>query len=227
MIYSGHQISFIPWIGYWKKINDSDFFDLSIYEQFTKSTWIHYTQIGNNDNLVKWKLPVEREFIDHSYKYKITDIKVLPGFADSMLKQFYDVHHNDKYFEFIYPLLEKWLKEVQYVDKLWLINLILTEKIYNLLQLNTKMAILPNFDDKDDATTKIVKQTESIKCDKYLSGPHGINYLDLNKFKEKNIQVEFQDTTYFYENYRQSIVSLISIYGLDYVLNLLKNSIKY
>ena len=165
MIYAGHQISFIPWIGYWKKISDSDFFDLSIYEQFTKSTWIHYTYIGNNGKLVKWKLPVE---------------------------------------------------------KLWLINLILTEKIYNLIQLNTKLAILPNFDDKDDATTKIIKQAHALKCDQYLSGPHGINYLNLDKFKETNIEVKFQDTTYLYENYRQSIVSLISIYGLDYVLRLLK-----
>lgn len=222
MIYAGHQISFIPWIGYWKKISDSDFFDLSIYEQFTKSTWIHYTYIGNNGKLVKWKLPVEREFIDHAFRYKITDIKVLPGFADAMLKQFYDVHHNDKYFEFIYPLLEKWLKEVEYIDKLWLINLILTEKIYNLIQLNTKLTILPNFDDKDDATTKIIKQAHALMCDQYLSGPHGINYLNLDKFKVTNIEVKFQDTTYLYENYRQSIVSLISIYGLDYVLRLLK-----
>ena len=59
MIYSGHQLSFFPWMGYWKKIYNSDFFDVNIYDQFTKRTWIHYTFIGNKEKLVKWKLPVE------------------------------------------------------------------------------------------------------------------------------------------------------------------------
>lgn len=224
MIYSGHQISFLPWIGYWQKVKDSDYFDLSIYEQFTNSTWIHFTYIGYKNNLKKWKLPIEKEFIEHSYKYKITDVKVRPGFAQTMLKEFYDVHHNDKYFEFIYPLLENWLNSVNHLDKLWIINLILTEKIYNLIQLKTKIAILPNFNEGDDATVKIVKQAEALNCDKYLSGPHGIQYLDLDKFKEKSIKVDFQDTTFLYENYRQSIVSIISIYGLDYVLNLVNKT---
>ena len=66
MTYSAHQISFLPWIGFWKKIYDSDYFDLSIYDQFTESTWIHFTYIGNKEKRYKWKLPVEKEFLNNT-----------------------------------------------------------------------------------------------------------------------------------------------------------------
>lgn len=221
--FSAHQISFCPWIGFWKKIYDSDYFDLSIYDQFTDHTWIHYTYIGNSSKKIKWKLPVEEEYIKHHTKYSIKDVKVKDGFSDLMLKQFYDVHHNDKYFEYIYPLLIDWLKSVENLKSLWLINFVLIDKIYNYLQLNTKLAILPYTDDTETITSKIIEQTLSLKCNCYLSGPHGINYLDESMFNSSNIKLIYQDTGFLYENYPQSIVSLISMYGINFVIELLKN----
>lgn len=223
MIYSGHQLSFFPWMGYWKKIYNSDFFDVNIYDQFTKRTWIHYTFIGNKEKLVKWKLPVEKYYIEHSTLYSIKEIKVKKGFADIMLKQFYDIHHRDKYFEYIYPLLTDSLKSVENLEDLWLINLILMEKIYNLLQINTQLVILPNFNEKDNASEKIVKQVESMRCDTYLSGPHGRGYLDIDLFERKGIQVQFQDTEQLYNLYPQSILSLISELGIVKVLEILQS----
>lgn len=223
MIYSGHQLSFFPWMGYWKKIYNSDFFDVNIYDQFTQRTWIHYTYIGNKEKLVKWKLPVEKYYIEHSKFFSIKEVRVKKGFAKDMLSQFYDIHHRDKYFEYIFPLLEDWLYSVENLEKLWLINLILMEKIYNLLQISSKIIILPNFDSNDDATMKIVKQTLSMNCDVYLSGPHGRNYLNMDIFNEKGVQVLFQDTQKLYDLYPQSILSMISEFGIVKVLGILRN----
>ncbi len=220
--FSAHQLSFFPWIGFWKKIYDSDYFDLSIYDQFTEHTWIHYTFIGNHNKKIKWKLPVESEFIKHHTKYAIKDVKVKDGFANDLLNEFYAVHHNDKYFEYIYPLLQDWLKSVEHLKSLWLINFVLINKVYDYLQLNTKLSILPYTNDAADVTTKIIDQTDSLKCKKYLSGPHGMNYLDENKFNSSNIELHYQDTSYLYENYPQSIISLLSQYGINFVLDLLK-----
>lgn len=223
MIYSGHQLSFFPWMGYWKKIYDSDFFDVNIYDQFTQRTWIHYTYIGNKQKLVKWKLPVEKYYTEHSNFYSIKEVKVTKGFATTMLKQFYDVHHRDKYFDYIYPLLNDWLRSVENLESLWLINLILMEKIYNLLQIETKLVILPNFHEADNSSEKIVSQVESMKCETYLSGPHGREYLDISVFEKKGINVQFQDTKSLYDLYPQSILSLISEFGIVRVSGILRN----
>ena len=221
-IFSAHQISFLPWIGFWKKIYNSDYFDLSIYDQFTKNTWIHYTYIGTKDNKIKWKLPVENEFIIHSFNYSIKDVMVKNNFANDLLQQFYEVHHNDKYFEYIFPLLTEWLKCVENMRNLWIINFVLIQKIYNYLQFNTKLAILPYTNENADVSTKILKQTKMLGCRKYLSGPHGKNYLDTKIFNSNKVEVIFQDTFFLYENYPQSIVSLLSQYGVDFVIKLLK-----
>ena len=221
MVYSAHQISFLPWLGFWKKIYDSDYFDLSIYDQFTEKTWIHFTYIGNKDKKYKWKLPVEKEFLN-STKYSIKDIKVKKGFADNLLEQFYEVHHNDRYFQYIYPLLKEWLYEVQNMTELWLINFILIQKIYDYLHFNSKLTILPYLDDNDDVSTKIAKQTKMLECDTYLSGPHGIHYLDEGVFNEMDVKVVYQDTSVLYEQYPESIVSLLSQYGVGFVLKLLE-----
>lgn len=220
MIYSAHQISFLPWIGFWKKIYDSDYFDLSIYDQFTENTWIHFTYIGNNEKKYKWKLPVEKDFFK-SAKYCIKDIKVKKGFAESLLKQFYDIHHNDRYFDYIFPLLKEWLHEVENLKELWLINFVLIQRIYDYLHLNSKLTILPYINDNDDVSTKIAKQTKMLECDTYLSGPHGVNYLSENIFKDSELNVVYQDTSILYEKYPESIVSLLSQYGVRFVLELL------
>ena len=222
MVYSAHQISFLPWIGFWKKIYDSDYFDLSIYDQFTKNTWIHFTYIGNGSKKYKWKLPVENEFLN-STKYCVKDVKVKKGFADDLLKQFYDVHHNDKYFEYIFPLLKEWLYSVENITELWIINFILIQKIYDYLHISSKLAILPYTNDNDEVSSKISEQTKMLKCSTYLSGPHGKSYLDENIFKKDGINVVYQDTSILYEKYPQSIVSLLSQYGVSFVLELLKN----
>ena len=173
--------------------------------------------------MVKWKLPIEKEYIEHQIRYSVKDVKVKQNFAQDMLQKFYEVHHRDKYFEYIYPLLCEWMQSVEKLENLWLINFVLVEKVYNFLQLETKLAVLPNLDDNDDASTKIVKQAEMLKCDTYLSGPHGVNYLNMSAFDEKNIKVEFQDTKLLYEAYPQSIISLLSEYGIVKVLELLKS----
>lgn len=223
MIYSGHQLSFCPWLGYWKKVFASDYFDVNIYDQFTKRTWIHYTYIGNKDKLIKWKLPVEDEYIEHSTSYAIKDVKVKKNFAEDMLRQFYDVHYMDKYFEYMYPLLCEWLRSVEKLGNLWEINLILMEKIYNLLQMQTKLVCLPNFSETDDASLKIAKQAETMRCDTYLSGPHGATYLNMKPFEERNISVVFQSTSELYKLYPQSILSVLSQYGITVTLDILKN----
>jgi len=221
-IFSAHQLSFFPWIGFWRKIYQSDFFDLSIYDQFTKNTWIHFSYIGNNEKRIRWSLPIEKDFIIHSSKYCIKDVLVKEDFASKMLEQFYKVHHNDRYFEYAFPLLKEWLFSVEKLKKLWLINFVLINKVYEYLQLNTALAIMPYMNNNDSISGKIAAQTQALGCQMYLSGPHGVDYLDIAEFNKKGIKVVFQDTAELYKKYPESIISLLSEYGVNYVIELLK-----
>lgn len=220
--YSAHQISFIPWLGFWKKIYKSNFFDLSIYDQYTEKTWINYTYIGQKKH--KWGLKIDKNHYT-SLQTSIVDINVEPNFADDLLKDFYKYHCNDKYFYCIYPLLKEWLYQVNSMNKLWLINFTLINIIKEYLNIETKLVIMPKL--FNNPTQDIIKSVKSCNCNTYLSGPHGLNYLIEDSFKKNNISIEYQKTINLYNKYPQSIVSLLSQYGYNKVIELLKSEDKY
>lgn len=217
--YSAHQLSFFPWLGFWKKIYSSDYFELSIYDQFTEKTWINYSFIGTGQKKQKWGLKIDKEHYI-ALNSKIVDINVEPNFVDNLLKEFYKYHSKDKYFYYIYPLLKNWLAQVSEMNKLWLINFTLINLVKEYLNIDTPLVIMPKL--TNDSTLDIINCVKSCNCEKYLSGPHGKNYLNENLFLKNNIELEYQKTKNLYEKYPHSIISLLSQYGYNRVIELLK-----
>lgn len=222
MIYSAHQISFIPWVGFWQKIYKANFFDLSIYDQYTEKTWINYSYIGHGNKRIKWGLDIDKNSLINGINTKIKDINVKPGFEKKILNEFYNEHSGDKYFYYIYPLLESWLSQVSNMNKLWLINFTLIHLIAEYLNVESKLVIMPKL--ADNPTSDIINSIHSCQCAKYISGPHGIKYLDNDLFDQNKIELEFQKTTKMYQYYSQSIVSLLSQYGYNKVIEILKSN---
>ena len=72
----------------------------------------------------------------------------------------------------------------------------------------------------------ILKNVLSYGCSTYLSGPHWKNYLDEIMFEQNNVKILYLDTSEDFKKYPYSIVSLLSMYGVPFVLSLLKEKIK-
>lgn len=218
-IYSAHQSSFLPWIGYWEKVYTADFFDTSIYDQFTPSTWQNYSFINTAKKKKKWGLSL----LNYSWSDKpnIRDIKIVDGFGVRLAEEFKNCHSGDKYFETIFPLVSDWLMEVDKIRYLWEVNLVLFERIYKLLNLKTRVVYSPK-EVGFSASEDIIFCSNLYNCSIYFSGPHGKNYLDIEKFKREGVEVLFQDSADLYHNYPCSIVSTISEIGLQNVLKILE-----
>lgn len=137
MIYGGHQTSFIPWIGFWHKVAHVDYFDISIYDQFTKKTWQHFSFIASHNKKQKWGLELDKDFEHHSSNFKLNQVNVIPNFSSRLLSEFEEKHRNDKYFSCIFPNLIVWLEKVDRMNSLWLINFILLENIKTFLGIDT------------------------------------------------------------------------------------------
>lgn len=220
--YSAHQASFLPWIGFWKKLALADFFDIVITDQFAKATWQHYTYIGDTRDKIKWGLPIDKEFRERGHKYKIKDVTVHPGFASTLLERFSERHYREPHFTSIFPLLCQWLESVDKFHKLWLINYNLIILLHEYLGLKSRLVITPPVEG-DSISMEIIKNTRRYDCNEYLSGPHGKNYLDMELFKTHNTPITFINTDIYYENYRESIIVLIAKYGIRNVLDMLYN----
>lgn len=217
-VFSGHQSSFIPWLGYWDKVNRADVFDIAIYCQFTKKTWQHYTYIGTAECQKKWGLKLVQNY---PIKTPLIDVKVEPHFSNSLIEQFREVHKNDKYIESALPFVNDLLITVDRLTYLWEINFLLFRRIYDWLGLTSQVVVAPD-PKRDNATEDIIRLTEIYDCECYYSGPHGRDYLQIERFKEENLKLIFQNSSYIYQNHPTSIVSLLAIYGNKFVIDLLE-----
>ncbi len=221
-VYSGHQCSFLPWVGFWNKVYHADVFDVSIFNQFTSKTWQHYSFIANADKKAKWGLKIQKSFNHQSYNFSINQIKVEKNFSQRLLREFEQAHYADKHFNDVFPLLISWLESVEHLDSLWLINFVLLNLVKNFLCIETPFVIsAPNT--TDNATLNIIENVKRNGANHYLSGPHGTDYLDEALFKENNIDLTFQDSRYMYQKYPLSIPATISLFGIGRTLEIIKN----
>jgi hypothetical protein len=73
------------------------------------------------------------------------------------------------------------------------VNIKLIEFLMKSFEINTEIVYSSEFGFSSKSTERLVDLVSAIGGDVYLSGPMGKDYLDLRLFKEKNIQVSFQD----------------------------------
>lgn len=218
-VYSSHQLSFLPWVGFFHKMYHSDIFSYAVDCQFTSRTWIHNSFIGQSDKKIKWGLQLNENFKHHAHTFKIKDIKVKPLFAERLLKEFEAFHGGDRYFKDIFLVLTDWLSMVDKMDSLWLINFVLLQKMTAFLGLETE--IVPAFRSEVDATQDIICDVKKVGADTYLSGPHGKYYLNEALFQQEGIGVLYQKTDYLYQNYPLTLPATIAQIGMKKTIDLI------
>lgn len=221
MRYSAHQSSFLPWIWFWMKMNCSDVFDVSIYDQYTRWTRQNYTFLPSKDNgkKIKWWIFPSNKYL---LRTPLKEIKVEPWFACWLIEQFKNVHFQDKFFDCIFPQLNDWLFSVDKLKYLIEINQILINRVVELLDLHCLIINAPKIWNK--TSEEIINNVIRFWCSEYLSWPHWKNYLDEHLFLENNIKVLYQNTEEIYHIYNYSIVSMISMFGLPFVMRLLNEN---
>jgi hypothetical protein len=79
-------------------------------------------------------------------------------------------------------------------------NVGIIKKCCQLLNINTRIEV--DFSTSLKSTDRLVELCKTFKGTTYLSGPSGKNYLDLNKFTNKGIAVEF-----FHSNTKDHILN--------------------
>ena len=91
-------------------------------------------------------------------------------------------------------------------------------ELYKLLLVKTKIIKSSDINITGNKNLLIINICKSLGATKYISGPFGKNYLNLDDFKKFKIEVEFQN--FFHPKYSQiqkNFISNLSIF--DLILN--------
>ena len=225
MIISIHQPQYYPWIPYFLKILKSDLFIFLDNVQFQKNGIINRNELKNSKGKFWLTVPI----ISPS-KNNILDVKI-DNKSNWIKKHISSIKNNysrsDNYFFFEKYILPIYAKKYDNIAEL---NIeIIDVIIKKYFKSNVKILRQKDLFTQNHGSNLILEICKKNNATKYISGPGRKNYLDLIKFKENDIVVEFisNELPLEYKQQYNKIPYIGDISALDFVLNTKDDYKKY
>lgn len=199
MILSSHQPTFLPYLDFWRKLYNSDVFDLAQNDQLTVNNQLYNVRvrIGNANENTLIHLPYEKPEIKGDIMWFHTT-KLDMERKERYLRQF-RYFENKKKFPFAYELADLFGTidcEFKYGTTVAEYNTKLIQWLHEFLNIPTKLEVSNFIKQGDDASTRLLNQLKSYQTEPeviYLSGNGGRNYLNLEQWNNAGFEVKFLD----------------------------------
>jgi len=192
MIIAIHQPNYLPYLGFFDKMKQSDIFLIYDDAQFNKEDFQHRNRIRIYHGWKYLTVPVKKKRIPIR-KIRIRNELAVKGttWQESHLKEIEDNYNATSY----YALYEDRLEAIytDKYDKLIDLNMNLINFLKDAFDIKTKIILASELGFASRSTERLVDITDSLGGDVYLSGPAGHDYLDVSLFESRGINVEFQD----------------------------------
>ena len=192
MIIAIHQPNYLPYLGFFEKMKQSDIFVIYDDAQFNKEDFQHRNKIRIYHGWKYLTVPVEKK------RMPIVDIRIknellIKGISwqEAHLKEI-----RDNYIDTPYYASHEDNLEAVYTDKynrLIDLNMNLIRFFRAAFNIKTKIVFASELGFTSISTKRLVDITDALGGDVYLSGPAGRDYLDISLFESGDIDVKFQD----------------------------------
>lgn len=215
MIVAIHQPQYLPWLGYFDKIDKADIFVLLDDVQYKKNEWQNRNKIRTANGWQWITVPVRYRFgekinqikIDNSgdwreehHKSLVINYNKAPCFKD--YESFFKASFTNNW-EYL-------------VD----INIHFIKYLIKSIGITTKLISSSELVIEGQKTERLVEICKKLGADTYLSGEGAREYLELSQFEKEGINVKFQDFNHpiykqVYNNFEpfMSVVDLLFNYG--------------
>lgn len=198
MIVSINQPAYLPYMGYFNRIAKSDLHVVLDHVQFEKNSFTNRNKIKTRDGSLMLTIPIKTKGLFGNLAInsleiadEIWKIKHPKSLESAYTKAPYYKFYKELISEFYNNDIKLFLDIVNPIND-WILNHlnIKTPLIYSSgLNLSST---------KSDLILEICKETNASK---YLSGPFGRSYLEIEKFSDNGIDVIFDD--YIHPEYNQ------------------------
>lgn len=209
-IIAAHQPNFFPYLGFFDKLQKSDIFVIRDEVQFCKRDFHHRNKIriNGNDNennpQSDWiGVPViEKE--DYLANISIKDgMRGKRHWKKELQHSLRTSYQNTEFFDKYFPELSDLIENTPGSVPLVKFNMDVINYLNNAFGINKEMVMASSlglkpreFERTFTASLDLAQICEALGGDVYLSGDGGRNYLDLEPFQSRRIEVAFQDYTH-------------------------------
>lgn len=214
MILSGHQPNYLPWLGFFDKMQQSDIFIIADNFQFENQGFTNRNRI-KMVNVAKWlTVPIE-----HAREPQlINEVKIsckVDGWARkhwlSMKQHYSRAPYWEKYSAFFE---QTYLKDWSLLIDL---NIHLIRGIMGFLGITTPLILASSLKAEGKNSDLLLAYCKELGADTYLSGNGSKAYLDVNKFNQAGVKVVFQDFEYSVYQQRNGGEFVPNLSVIDYL----------
>lgn len=185
---AAHQPQYLPWLGYFDKLDRADVFVLLDDVQFKKNEWQNRNRIKTADGWQWLTVPVLHDFGQTIAEVEIHRQAPWARKHQAALRTNYAPAPG---FEAVMPGLSGILERPwEYLAPL---NVTLVRWIAAELGIDTTTMLGSELENRDDPTLRLVDLCDTAGCDTYLSGSGARDYLEIEPFQDAGIEVVFQE----------------------------------
>jgi len=205
-IMSAHQPDIFPYIGFFNKMNRSDFFDLAIYDEYSKGRYMDRVKMGALHQQVWVNVPIERKS-----RTMIKDILLKDSWKDLLRERIVRQYRGFEFFSRRFYLVERVLD-----NDFTRLSQVGEESILSISDFfGIDCEIMKLGDNLPKGTDGIIELTKRYKEKTkediiYLSGDGGKAYLDEKLIEENKVEIIYNE---FETKYKCS--SLTPIFELE------------
>jgi hypothetical protein len=191
MIAAIHQPQFIPWLGYFDKIDQSDVFIFLDNVQYKKNEYQNRNRIKTANGWQWLTVPVLYKF-----PQKINEVKINNkiDWRKKHLHALITNYSRAKYFEKYYRFFEGlYLKEWELLSD---ISIEVTIKLAEFLGIKKRFLVSSRLAPElsgEEPTERLTGLCKSTEADTYMAGKDGAKYMDVEKFTKSGVKLIFQD----------------------------------
>lgn len=191
-----HQPQYLPWLGYFDKMDRADVFVLLDDVQYKKNEWQNRNKIRNAESWQWLTVPVLYDFGQPLNEVKI-DNKT--DWRTKHLKSIELNYSRAPYFKDYFAFFEDIYRREW--DLLADVSAEIITRLKERLGIKARLVKSSELGIKSSATNRLVDICRKLDADVYLSGAGGSEYLDEALFAAAGIKLEYQ--TYKHPVYKQ------------------------
>jgi hypothetical protein len=213
------QPGYLPWLGFFDQLWQSDVFVLYDDVQFDKHGWRNRNRIGTPNGPIWLTVPIRTHGLGRPSNREV-EIDPTPKWAQKHLQALRTWYGRAPFFDTVFPVLSDVLAHpwTQLLD----LNQEAMRALMGLLGLTRQVVLASELGVGGAQTDRLVAICRHLGADRYLTGNAARSYLNEEKFQEAGITVEWHG--YAHPRYRQgsepflpylSVVDLLMNHGRE------------
>jgi hypothetical protein len=222
MIVTIHQPHYMPWLGYFDKMDRADVFIFLDTVQFKKNEFQNRNKIKGADGGQWLTVPVRQNHGQKIGEVIINNtVRWQKKHRMSLRSCYRSAPFFEDYFERLEPLLAKpW-------ERLADLNIACVKLLASLLAIDVRFAVASELEGTvEDRDRRLVELTKAVGGDTYLAGGAGKDYMDLSVYERAKVRVTFHEFSHpTYPQLFGPFISNLSV--IDLLFNAGEKSLSY